>query len=825
MRLAKKILKKFKTLLNSIFSSIVYYFYYNSDINDRLIFVESRNGKDLAGNILRLLIEIKKKYGNQYKMVVATKKEFYKHLNGIINHYQLNDVMLVKYERINYFKYLSRAKYLINDTTFPFRFIKKKEQIYINTWHGTPFKKMGFDSNSDRHLMDNVQRNLLLSDYLVLPSKYCKDVMTGAYSMNSLYKGKILYEGYPRNTVFFDDGLREKTISKYHLEGKKVYVYMPTYRDYLKDNEKQEVEAVKGYLSKIDETLCEKDVFFVKLHYFVQLQLDFENYKHIRAFPQDIETYEFLNVADVLITDYSSVFYDFACSRKKIILFKYDEDEYYKSRGVYEQPVDFPFPVAKNISDLINELKLPKNYNDDDFVKTYCPYDSKKATEAIVEHVFENAGVCEEESLYNGKENVFVYAGDLGLNGITTSFKSLMNTMQDNSRNYFLCYSRSIIKNHIENLENLPGRLNGVFEFQGRPFPTFLEAVASFLYFKLDINNKWTINKIDRLFKRESIRAFQSVEIGDFIHFSGYERIATYLFMLHGAHKTIFVHNDISQELIKAKNRHALTIKRALVEYDCVAIVSEDIRESTISLSGKESNVVLVENTFDYKEVIRRSNEEIKVQEKTVVSCYINNKHVEVNHIEELKNPEYKADLKEGVKIIQSFIKAHNKLFINIGRYSIEKGQNMLIEAFNKYHKESPGIGLIIIGGYGAQYDTIANLVASSDAREDILLIKAISNPMPILKQCDLFILSSIYEGLGLVLMEADTLGVSVISTDVVGPSKFMKRYGGYLVDCSTQGIYQGMKAFEEGKINRLTINYEEYNSKSLQEFEGVLRK
>ena len=67
---------------------------------------------------------------------------------------------------------------------------------------------------------------------------------------------------------------------------------------------------------------------------------------------------------------------------------------------------------------------------------------------------------------------------------------------------------------------------------------------------------------------------------------------------------------------------------------------------------------------------------------------------------------------------------------------------------------------------------------------------------MSILKKCDLFILSSLYEGLGLVILEADTLGVPVISTDVEGPKGFMEEHGGFLVPNNEDGILWGMNEF-----------------------------
>ena len=85
--------------------------------------------------------------------------------------------------------------------------------------------------------------------------------------------------------------------------------------------------------------------------------------------------------------------------------------------------------------------------------------------------------------------------------------------------------------------------------------------------------------------------------------------------------------------------------------------------------------------------------------------------------------------------------------FINIGRYSPEKGHERLIKAFEQYwlkHRES---NLIIIGGTGDSYSKTLELAGATAASEHIILIKSMSNPMPVLKRCDLFLLSSYYEG------------------------------------------------------------------------------
>ena len=102
---------------------------------------------------------------------------------------------------------------------------------------------------------------------------------------------------------------------------------MPTYRDNKKP--KEEIEFISDMLSKIDEKLNDNQVLYVNLHPFIGDKIEY-NFKHIEKFPNQYETYEFLNATDCLITDYSSVFFDYANTKNKIILFTYDLLEYFE---------------------------------------------------------------------------------------------------------------------------------------------------------------------------------------------------------------------------------------------------------------------------------------------------------------------------------------------------------------------------------------------------------------------------------------------------------------------------------------------------------------
>ena len=160
---------------------------------------------------------------------------------------------------------------------------------------------------------------------------------------------------------------------------------------------------------------------------------------------------------------------------------------------------------------------------------------------------------------------------------------------------------------------------------------------------------------------------------------------------------------------------------------------------------------------------------------------------------------------------------------IAIGRFSIEKGFDRLIPAFNDYRITSgKNSHLIIIGGHGVEYDNILNMIQDNDY-QNIIVIKSLRNPFPILKKCDLYVLSSRYEGLPMTIMESLALGVPVISTDIPGPSEFLKQGYGYVVEDSQQGIYDGLVAFSKGQLNSLKkFDINEFNASAKKELDSL---
>ena len=436
-------------------------FYKNCKIDDSMILLESQQGKNLNGNIFYLLKELlnNKDYSN-FKIYLSLEKSAEEKFNLLLKKYNLLP-NLVFIGSSSYYKILSSAKYLITDTSFLVNFIKKDEQVMLNVWHGTPLKTLGKKDNSGMHSLGNVQKNFFVSDYLLYPSDYMMKHMIEDYMLENICDAKCILEGYPRNEIFFTDPNKE-IIEELGINGKQIIGYMPTWRGTVgRVDEKEEPIHVMHYLYEIDKRLNDDQILLVNLHPFVRSEINYSCLKHVRPFPDDYETYEVLNLCDVLITDYSSVFFDFANTRRKIILFMYDLDEYLEDRGLYISLDTLPFPIVDNVQNLINEINSGKDYDDEDFLNQYCYKDNISSSANILKYFLKKEEKVEIRDIpNNGKKNILIYSGNLAKNGITTALFNLLHNINLDKYNYYITFAARKVAPHSVILKSLPDGVN-----------------------------------------------------------------------------------------------------------------------------------------------------------------------------------------------------------------------------------------------------------------------------------------------------------------------------------------------------------------------------
>lgn len=315
--------------------------------------------------------------------------------------------IIVKSKSKEYYKYCSIAKYWIVNSIMLEHITKKEGQIYVQCWHGTPLKRLRYDIEVSGAVLNTVKeirkRNDIDAkrfDYFISPSKYCTEKFTSAFNLKALGKENIIIEeGYPRNDFLFnksqEDIIQIKKKVGIPLD-KKVIFYLPTFRD------NQHTSGV-GYTYKLEldldrfkEKFGDKYVLLFSPHYFIANSIDLSKYE---GFVINVARYDEINelylASDIIMTDYSSVFFDFANLKKPMLFYMYDYEVYQgKLRDFYISLDELPGPIAKNQDELENYLenieKEFEKYKDKykKFNEKYNYLDDGNASFRVIKEIF-----------------------------------------------------------------------------------------------------------------------------------------------------------------------------------------------------------------------------------------------------------------------------------------------------------------------------------------------------------------------------------------------------------------------------------------------------
>ena len=803
---SKKIIKWFLSVLpNSVYIRSLK----KKPLDSKKILLEAQHGGEISGNIFYILKELtsNEEY-KDYSIYLSYNPQSKKKILNILNSYGIKGFTPVRISSFRYMKTLATAKYLFNDNTFLPFFTKREGQVYLNTWHGTPLKTLGKGIKNAMHNIGNTQKNFVAADYLLYPNEYTMEHMIEDYMLSNLAKSKCVLAGYPRNTVFFNTERRTAQRKEYG-ENKRIYAYMPTWRGAIGDISEDANIQMTAYLNELDKLLTADEILYVNLHPIAVKSIDFSGFEHIKKFPEGLETYDFLNCTDCLITDYSSVFYDYAVTGRKCVLFTYDAEEYFADRGVYKSIDELPFPQVKTVEALLGELRSDKNYDDAVFLKEYCAYDCAEATEILLDLVFKDKisdKIKIAEIPCNNKKNILINSGNLDQNGVTASLYNLLKNVDTKENNYYITFPAPKVKANQSTLAALPEGV-GYFPMHDKLNLGLIKSLIWSTYLATCLMKKSfiSVDFISRLMKDEwqyeITRLFGGADFDHVIQFTGYSPKMTLFFGNFNCKRTIYVHSDMRKEIETRRNQSVDILKYAYKSYDNVALVTEDIFNSTATFVDSTDNFRTTHNIIAFDEIVNRGMQEIEFEEEVTQS-------------------------NKPLAEIRKILEGDAKVIISVGRYSPEKDHKRMVDAFNKIWQKNPHSYFMIIGGnqFNDYYDSLTEYVKTLPAKDNIILILSMKNPLPIVKACDGFILASHYEGFGLVLAEADILGLPVVSTDIVGPRTFMKNNNGTLVENTIDGVEKGFRLLLEGSVPMLTTDYKKYNENAVNEFTELLK-
>lgn len=369
----------------------------NAPIKKNRVLLESFHGRDISDSPLAIAKELLYRQDSEkYELYFATvEKEDGRHAEFIKT--QGLNIKLVYIRSEEYAEVLATSEYLVNNSSFPTYFVKRKGQKYLQTWHGTPLKTLGKSMKMGMESMDNIQHNYIQADLIMFPNEFTQDVFMRDYNLNNLYTGEVALCGYPRNSVFCDSDKAEEIRKILGNENVKTLAYMPTWRgqNNYDMNTDYYMGKVNDMLSQIDEVLGDDKKLYVNFHPIIQDIVKLSDYKHIEPFPSEVEKYDFLNSTDALITDYSSVFFDYSVSGKPVILFMYDYEEYMHDRGMYFDIKELPFTKVYDIDELCRLIKNGEyekcSYEDStDYHSRFIKYDTINNTKNLTDYFFDN---------------------------------------------------------------------------------------------------------------------------------------------------------------------------------------------------------------------------------------------------------------------------------------------------------------------------------------------------------------------------------------------------------------------------------------------------
>ncbi|GAB3205023.1 bifunctional glycosyltransferase/CDP-glycerol:glycerophosphate glycerophosphotransferase [Marinactinospora thermotolerans] len=310
------------------------------------------------------------------------------------------DLARVRHNGREFYESLARSAYIVTNSRQPAWFARRPGQVVVQTWHGSMLKRIGFDIENIRGKARDYHEKLAWEtkqwDYLVSPSPWATPILRRAFR----FEGEILETGYPRNDIFFSadrELIAERTRRRLGLpEGKKVILYAPTWRDdkyYTRGKHKLDLHLD---LRRMYDKLGEDHVLLVRRHPRVvdSVPIVGEDFVYdVSLYPEIMELFL---VTDILVTDYSSMMFDFANTGRPMLFFTYDIESYRDNlRGFY---FDFeetaPGPLLLESDDVIESIvgvdDVARAYADRyrAFTDQFCPLDDGGAAARVVDRVF-----------------------------------------------------------------------------------------------------------------------------------------------------------------------------------------------------------------------------------------------------------------------------------------------------------------------------------------------------------------------------------------------------------------------------------------------------
>lgn len=763
-----------------------------TDVNDEVIVYEASHGVSVSCNplaIFRHIIDDPRFHGFTHVWVLDDKHRVPKEM------WNRGNVIFVARQSDLYLRYLATAKYLVNNNTFPPYFVRRKGQHYLNTWHGTPIKTLGRDIKSGVMDHKNAARNFLQATHMIFPNKFTADCLMQNYDVANIYTGQIAITGYPRNdsTLSISADARDELRKRLGIaEGQRVVLYAPTWRGTLANKNVDESRLTKDL-----EAFGAGDWHFLYRGHSVDEGSVSGSTTDKYSVPSDIDTNDLLAIVDVLVTDYSSIMFDFMVTGRPIVYYAYDLQEYQVERGLYFSLEDMGGEVCSNLDETLQAITAlaydPKALTNkpSSYVTEFHELENGDSSRRAIEFFFFGNTSDAVTNPSNGRPNALFYAGSFIPNGVTASYLNLVSQLPSDRYNIHTVVDPVTIASDSGRQTKFSSNPDHVHAL-GRVGIHLVTPEERWVIDKfnnqhnLDSQEMWEI--YNRAHQREFVRIFGAAEFDSIICFEGYARFWASVLgnpSIAPRMSSIYLHSVMKEEWTN-RFPYLEGVFRLYKHYD---------RLLSVSKSASEANSRALSKTFN-----------LPTEAFHYVNNLVNAEEIQRSAVEVL-DPD-----------IEEWLRPDNKTFVSVGRLSPEKGHLKLLSAFARVIEVCPDARLIVVGA-GPMQNRIEALIDELNIGTYVYLAGMRLNPYAIVNRADCFVFSSDYEGQGIAILEALILGKPVISTDVIGARSVLEGGYGLLVENSVEGISHGMTSYLQDNPQFAHFDHETYQKQGLDTF------
>ncbi len=391
--LAKNKMKKVLKNKNEINKYLYRHKYINEPIEENWVMFETFMGKSYADSPKYIYEYLAKNYPGKYKFIWV--------LNDPKEKLPYEGIIVKRFTK-KYAYYLAKSKYFVFNIRQPLWFRKREGQVFLETWHGTPLKRLAFDQEevtaASPTYKSQFYRQKQEWDYLIAANKFSSDIFKSCFMYTN---GTMLEIGYPRNDLLYapnKDQIALDLKKKLHIPlDKKTILYAPTWRDDEYYGKGQYKFKLKLDLEMMKKELGDEYVILLRTHHYIADALDVTG---VEDFAYNLSKYDDITeiylISDICITDYSSVFFDFANLKRPMLFYTYDIDKYRDVlRGFYiDMEKELPGPLVYSTKEVIDQIKHLDEMNQkyakryEVFYEKFCSIDDGNASQRAVEAVF-----------------------------------------------------------------------------------------------------------------------------------------------------------------------------------------------------------------------------------------------------------------------------------------------------------------------------------------------------------------------------------------------------------------------------------------------------